>query len=233
VKSVLCLSGWGQNPQSLEPIFNSKQFFDFSLSSLDYSSFACFDSLQEKLTNHNNPNVLIGWSLGGQIATRLIAKKIFSPKLLILIAPPFQMIKDHNIKAGMSLQVFNEFYDNFTKSADLGLKKFSILTAMNDINSSKIAKTLDIKKDNHNQLSYWLEELKKASLFNVDFSKMPRTLYFHGAGDMIVHVAQHRYFLERIKDFRLEIFKNCGHAPHLSYIDEIRNIIKEEIDLYV
>ena len=50
---------------------------------------------------------------------------------------------------------------------------------------------------------------------------------------MIVHVAQHQYFLERIKDFRLEIFKNCGHAPHLSYIDEIRNIIKEEIDLYV
>lgn len=233
MRSVLCLSGWGQNPQSLEPIFNSNKFRELSISSLDYSILDCFDSLQKEIKNYNNPNILIGWSLGGQIATRLIAKKIFSPKLLILIAPPFQMIKDRNIKAGMSLQVFNEFYDNFTKSADLGLKKFSILTAMNDINSSKIAKTLDIKKDNHHQLSYWLEELKKASLFDVDFSEMPRTLYFHGAGDMIVHVAQHQYFLERIKDFRLEIFKNCGHAPHLSYIDEIRNIIKEEIDLYV
>ena len=233
MKSVLCLSGWGQNSQSLEPIFDSKQFFDLSISSLNYSSFACFNSLQEKLTNHSNPTILIGWSLGGQIAIRLIAKKILSPKLLILIAPPFQIIKDHNIKAGMSLQVFDEFYNNFTKSSNLGLKKFSILTAMNDVNSSKIAKTLDIKKDNHHQLSYWLEELKRTSLFDIDFSEMPRTLYFHGAGDMIVHIAQHHYFLERIKNFRLEIFKKCGHAPHLSYLDCIRNTIKEEIDLYV
>jgi pimeloyl-ACP methyl ester carboxylesterase len=58
---------------------------------------------------------------------------------------------------------------------------------------------------------------------------MPRTLYFHGAGDMIVHVSQSEYFQRNIKNFRLEIFKNCGHAPHLSDAERIKKIIVEEI----
>jgi pimeloyl-ACP methyl ester carboxylesterase len=59
---------------------------------------------------------------------------------------------------------------------------------------------------------------------------MPRTLFFQGAGDMIVHQNQVKYFQERIKNFRLEIFKNCGHAPHLSNIELLKKIIFEEIN---
>ena len=58
---------------------------------------------------------------------------------------------------------------------------------------------------------------------------MPRTLYFHGAGDMIVHSSQAEYFRERIKNLRLEIFKNCGHAPHLNDIEKFRKIAAEEM----
>jgi pimeloyl-ACP methyl ester carboxylesterase len=58
---------------------------------------------------------------------------------------------------------------------------------------------------------------------------MPRTLYFHGAGDMITHVSQVEYFRERFKNLRLEIFKNCGHAPHLSNPEGLKKIIVEEI----
>jgi len=34
---------------------------------------------------------------------------------------------------------------------------------------------------------------------------------------------------ERIKKFRLEIFHNCGHAPHLSDVSKFRDLVVEEI----
>ena len=56
-------------------------------------------------------------------------------------------------------------------------------------------------------------------------------LFAIGAGDMIVHTSQAEYFRQRIKNLRLEIFKNCGHAPHLSDVEKMRKIILEEVDL--
>lgn len=229
-KEILCLSGWGQKFDSLEIIFNDSIFDPFFVSSFDYSSLSSVEEFFSSIQSQNkNPEILIGWSLGGQLAIRLIEKKIISPKLLILLAPPFQMIKDSRIQAGMAKNTFDEFYKNFSQAPDQTLKQFAILTAMNDRHASEIARTLDIHDKNFEQLKFWLEELSRFSCFDVDFSDMPRTLFFQGAGDMIVHSSQADYFKQRIKNFRLEIFKNCGHAPHLSDVEKMRKIITEEI----
>ena len=58
---------------------------------------------------------------------------------------------------------------------------------------------------------------------------MPPVVYFHGAGDMIVHVSQAQYFKERIKNFYQEIFLQFGHAPQLSDVEQLRKIIAEKI----
>jgi pimeloyl-[acyl-carrier protein] methyl ester esterase len=234
-KNILCISGWGQKFDSLESIFDPNFFaqnlaFDLKISSADYSKFKNVADFFSSISSEN-PDIIIGWSLGGQLAIRLIEQKIFKPKLLTLLAPPFQMIKDSRVHAGMSQTTFDGFYKNFTDAPDQTLKQFAILTAMNDRNAKDIAKTLDINKDNFENLAFWLKELERFSCFDVDFTNMPQTLYFHGAGDMIVHASQAEYFKERIKNFRLEIFKNCGHAPHLSDVEKMRKIIFEEIDL--
>ncbi len=200
------------------------------MSSFDYSNLASTESFFAEIKSQN-PEILIGWSLGGQLAVRLIEKKILTPKLLILLAPPFQMIKDERIHAGMSQATFNEFHKNFSQAPNKTLKQFSILTAMNDQNAADIARNLDIRDQNFEQLKFWLEELSRFSCFDLDFTNMPRTLFIQGAGDMIVHASQANYFSERIKNCRLEIFKNCGHAPHLNDLQRLRKIISEEIDL--
>ena len=61
-------------------------------------------------------------------------------------------------------------------SPDATLKKFAILTAMNDRNAKQIAKNLDISGDNFEQLSVWLGLVKL--FFDFDFSKIPATLFF-------------------------------------------------------
>jgi len=226
-KTILCLSGWGQKFDSLEQVF-SESFF---VSSFDYSRLNGVEEFFAKIESQKlNPDILIGWSLGGQLAIRLIERKILQPKLLILLAPPFQMVKDSRIQAGMAKATFEEFYQNFSAAPTQALKQFAILTAMNDQNAREIAHTLDVGEKNFEQMKLWLKELERFSCFNLDFINMPRTLYFHGAGDMIVHSSQAEYFRERIKNLRLEIFRNCGHAPHLRDPERLRKIIYEEIE---
>lgn len=233
LKQILCLSGWGQKFDSLEFIFRESNFdpiFFGQISSLDYSKYTDVEKFFSEVKSSNcNPEIVIGWSLGGQLSLRLIERKILNPKLLILIAPPFQMVKSERIMAAMTQSTFAEFRANFVKAPTQTMKQFSILMAMNDRNASEIARSLGINEKNSAAFIYWLDELEKFSCFDLDFGSMPRTLFFQGAGDMIVHFSQAEYFKERIKDFRLEIFKNCGHAPHLSDIDSFRKIITQEL----
>lgn len=229
-KNIICLSGWGQKFDSLEYIFHDQRFDPFFVQSLNYSIFKdCDQFLADVAAQNLEAKMVIGWSLGGQLAVRLIEKQILKPQLLMLIAPPFQMVKDHNIAAAMAQKTFAQFRQNFASAPNKTLKQFSILTAMNDKNASQIAKTLDISKDNFDNLLSWLDELQRFNCFNTDFSKMPRTIFLQGAGDMIVHASQANYFQERIKDFTLETFKNCGHAPHLNDVDRVRDIIASQM----
>lgn len=242
-KKIICLSGWGQKFDSLESIFDPIFFGQnlvksaadetegqsFLVKSLDYSQMNSVEEFFEAAAREENPDILVGWSLGGQLALRAIERGIFRPKLLILLAPPFQMVKDSRIRSGMAKKTFDEFYRSFAHAPSQTLQQFAILTAMNDRHAAEIAKTLDINDKNFAQLKFWLKELERFSCFDLDFSKCPRTLFFQGVGDMIVHSSQSEYFAQRIQNFRLEIFKNCGHAPHLSDIEKLRGIIYDEI----
>lgn len=228
--SILCLSGWGQKFDSLQKIFDTKNFSNLKVTHFDYLKHFTFENcLFEISKNFFHSKILVGWSLGGQIALLATCRKILNPKLLILISPPFQMVKDDHIKVAMSIETFQKFFDNFCRVPELGLKKFTALTLMNNKHSDQISETIKINDNNSEQLKIWLKELKDFSAFNLDFSNLPRTLYFHGSEDVIVNISQSKYYAERIKNIRLEVFDNCGHSPHLNNVEKFRKILQEEI----
>ena len=139
---IVAFSGWGQKYNSLENIFANSSFDKINkkltINSIDYSKFFSFEDLLKNIHHlippDNSANIMIGWSLGAQIIVRLVAKKIFNPSLIILISPPFQMVKQclevsivnnqlkseiiarkdtqkpSRISAGMSIDKFNNFY---------------------------------------------------------------------------------------------------------------------------
>lgn len=226
---VLCLSGWAQNPTSLELIF-SKSNQNLEIINFDYSKYNQIDDLFFALKNSKiNPDIICGWSLGGQLAIRLIANKIFNPKLLILIAPPFQFVKSSKISAAMPESAFFEFRNNFAKSPDKTLKRFSILSLMNDKNAAELTSNLQVTDENHQNLIFWLDELEKFSCHEINFSDFPNTLLIHGAGDMVVHPNQAQIFKQKIPHLKLEILPNTGHAPHLGNLEKVREIVREFI----
>lgn len=230
VGEIICFSGWGQKYDSCEFIFDDIRYKNYKISSIDYSQFGSTELFFDYVKSLNiKAKAILGWSLGGQLSLRLISKNFIACENLILIAPPFQLVKDSKIQAAMSLEAFNQFRSNFAIAQSKTLKQFSVLTAMNDRNSSQISRNLDICDENVDNLLYWLDELNNFSFFNYDLSNIGRTLYFHGIGDMIVHISQMEYFKNSLKNIICKTYDKCGHAPQYSNIDDMRNIIFEFI----
>ncbi len=228
-KNIFCFSGWAQYYQGLEFLFQQKNCHLFSF---NYSAFSSYQQFLDNTNFSNNyPEIIVGWSLGGQIALRLIASKILQPKFLVLLAPPFQMVKDDNISAGMSIETAKNFYQNFAISPLQTLQQFSVLSSLNDSNSKEMLKNLHISTENQKNWLMWLGELYNFSCFQLDFSNIPTTIYFHGENDAIINIAQAKYFQERISDFYFYKMPNCGHAPHLNNSFFLSKIISQHCEI--
>lgn len=225
---ILSLAGWAQKPSSLNSVLSSA-FPDHEIINFDYSLFSsvseCFSAF-EKLSLKIKPKIIAGWSLGGQIAARLVAAKIFSPKTLILIAAPFQFVKTPEIAAAMPVNSFQTFRYGVSHNSVETLKSFSLLMMLGSKERSKeLADNLYLTEENKNNLLFWLDELKRFSCFELDFSDFPKTLIIHGEGDMIVNSLQAKVFAEKIANSQLKILANCGHCPHISNFEETKNFL--------
>jgi pimeloyl-ACP methyl ester carboxylesterase len=223
---ILSLAGWAQKPsslnQTLSPFSNKIINFDYSRFSNSKECFAELSNLKIK------PKIIAGWSLGGQIAARLIAEKIFNPEFLILFAAPFQFVKSDRISAAMPEASFDIFRQNFVQNSLATLEKFSLLMMLNDAKRAKeLALNLDLNEQNYHNLIFWLDELRRFSCYDLDFSNFPKTLIIQGAGDVVVNVSQAKIFAEKITNSQLKILANCGHCPHISNPNEIKETIDQ------
>ncbi|MES2677402.1 MAG: alpha/beta hydrolase [Pseudomonadota bacterium] len=225
---ILSLAGWTQKPSSLDPVFSSLSS-SYKIIHFDYSQFSSVEDCFAALKNLNiKPKIIAGWSLGGQIAARLIAQKIFNPEFLILFAAPFQFVKSPQIGAAMPEASFDIFRENFVKNSLATLEKFSLLMMLNDAKRAKeLAYNLDLNENNYNNLIFWLDELKRFSCYDLDFSNFPKTLIFQGEGDAVVNVLQAKIFAEKIAGSELKILANCGHCPHISNLNQVQQTLKQ------
>jgi esterase/lipase len=229
-KKVLCLSGWAQKSDSLNGLFDRSEEC-FEVVNFDYSRFENVDDFFGAISSLNiNPDLVVGWSLGGQLACRLIEKKIVTPKYLVLLAAPFQFVKDSRIGAAMPKKSYDDFYKNFVSKPDKTLKRFSLLMNINDKNAKDLANNLDINDDNHDKLAFWLKELEKFSCYDIDFEGFPKAMIVHGSEDMVVHFSQSKMFESKISGCELEVLRGCGHVTHIVHKDYLGNRLLEFIE---
>ena len=218
-KKITVISGFGQEPKALQNVFTNKD--TIGLNYLETKNFE--DLLTRDLKPYDN-EVVIGWSLGGQVAVRLIEKQILKPKLLILIATPFQFVQDK--------ETFKQFEYVLDENPEQAMAYLANLSTYNDNNPEDVLKNM-ASIENTDNLYSWLKELE-FSCFDVDFKDFPKTIYIWGEGDAVVnnhqrYTLQYKYFANKISDFKVEIIKNCGHAPHFSHKEDFLNIINEKI----
>jgi pimeloyl-ACP methyl ester carboxylesterase len=206
--NIVTFSGWGQAPDSLDNIAPNANH-------IKYRDFADVDSVFTSIANVKC-DVLIGWSLGGQLALRAVDNGVLKPKLIVLLATPFQFLSGKGFKSGMDGDTFHSFEMNFQNNPEATLEQFALLIAKNDSEAKRIITYLKAQpKQNPDKWAHWLEELRNFSCSKLNFTNMPKTIAIHGRDDTIVDVAQAGILHPLIADYTCHVFEKCGHAPHL------------------
>ncbi len=172
---------------------------------------------------------MIGWSLGGKIASLAIARGILAPKLFVQISSSFQFKPGAGLDISAGGQPSN-FHRIFSEKPDFARDLLSETMIKGD---SREAELRELIRQDQDHDSDWLRWIVNArfGMDDVDFREMPRMLIVHGQNDALVNAEQAALYEHRIPGSRLEILPKCGHLPHLHAPDRISASILEEWNL--
>ncbi len=231
---IIFLHGWGQSTQIWHQ--QVKHFSPLTRSyainlpghggSPDIATEAWLTHLQQEIQHHinthNQPTILVGWSLGGQIVIKLQQElKGLSGLVLVSTTPRFR--QHHDWMSGCSDEVWQGFSQAAeTQNPKLMQRFFQMMLHGDKLSRHAlrdIAKTA-INKDNPPTapaLQAGLSYLSDLDLRQNLTSITCPTLVVHGQQDVIVPVAAGQYLAQQIPHAELQIFEDCGHAPFLTH----------------
>ncbi len=218
---IVTLSGWGQPHDSLNIIAPNAHHFD-------YSHYANAPEIFENLARvAADADLVIGWSLGGQLAARAIAQGLIKPRKLALIAAPYQFVKSPALPLGMRRDLFDQFRDNLATDPERTLKRAWALVAMDDAREAEVAALIrqSAAKMPPRDWLKWLDELSLFSCHGLDLSKLPPTLLVQGGRDRVVFAEQAQAWAKALPDARLELWEAAGHAPHLHHPKALKALL--------
>ena len=208
--NILTLSGWTQPSDALAQIIPHAGYFDYSDYPNPESSFAGLAPFA------NVPHV-VAWSMCGQLALKAIQAGVLNPKKLTLIAVPYQFVADSRVKAAMDPLIFAQFRENYAHHPARSKTRFHGLIAKGDQHHARVMAALGHHREVEHTPRWlpWLDALASDSFYRVDLSRLPPSLIIHGENDMIVPVAQSKHLANALSCATLEVWPDCGHAPHL------------------
>lgn len=208
---ILTFAGWGQDDEAFASHFEGATPVYYMQQS-SYQDIAVAQA-----------DIVVGWSLGGQVALRLVSEAVLTPKLLVLLAAPFQFVEDN----AESRQQFEDFSTMFAAKPEATLKRFQLMVAQGDELAKEVRKQLVIQSKRQ-YLSYWLAELGAFSCKNIAWENVPQTLLMHGENDTVVNFHQAEQLAKLLPQSHVVKMVGCGHAPHLHNGKLVTAIIKEK-----
>ena len=216
------------------PGFGCSEFYKKDISSIKQSILVNYfiDAILKVIPANCS---LMGWSLGGAIATAMIGQYPSRFSNLITIATNPCFVKKDDWDFGMPSSIFNKFLKLFQGDPSVCLKKFHHLQRSGDLKEKKLSKFLqpsEIKKialfanstkKNHRHI-YWLRALKLLQEIdnrNVLKSLESPGLHFFGENDQLVnHRVAHEIILSN-PAHKIRVFEQRCHLIHISNAKEI------------
>ena len=218
---TLLLSGWAQPSNALQMLDPQALHFDYS----DYPPGA---EVMQKLTEFEDVECIVAWSLGGQLALNAIAESVLKPKHLTLVASQYQFVSDEHVK-GMDPLTFEQFRSNYIANPARTKTRFHALVAKGDSKASEIMKKLEhhAEVENTGRWLPWLDYLMTSPASGQSLKNTLKTLIVHGMEDAIVPCAQAQLLADQMPNARINIWQNVGHAPFLHDPERLRAEIAE------
>ena len=129
-KSILLITGWGGGTQLLEPLQHKLQQQGYVVELINIFNALDTDVLQQHVELAHRFDVIMGWSLGGQLATLLVQQleqQYAEQKTLITFASNPCFVAQPNWSTAMSQETFKQFKLSFQQDAVATLKRFGFL----------------------------------------------------------------------------------------------------------
>ena len=225
---ILTISGWAQKSDSLmravPPGYNAT-YIDY-LPCQDFAEMAA-----TLLSPFINTPIVMGWSLGAQLAVRAVAAGFLKPKLLVLFSAPYQYVNGGGIECGAPKLVFKAFSQVFKLTPKKSLQNFAEMMAGKEGHLKYVFETIEDNPERMKEWVRWLKILGEFSCETIDFEHFPRTILFHNEPDPVTPTDQSRLYHQHLPESLLEIIPIEGHAPHLQNISLVKAILEKEIGL--
>ena len=235
-KSLVLIHGWGGSPsvwQNVVPYFQQYyQVHNILLPGLSAQtpSWKNLDDYVLAVASQIPKNsIVVGWSLGGMIATRIAVQHPEKIQRLITLACNATFVERKDWPYAMGEKTFSEFFHGFEQYPDKTLARFIALQSMGDAQRKLVSSKL--KKFLPEQIDYreWLRALAILRDMDnrdlIDDIGIP-TLMVFGSHDTLVpcDVAEH---INKNKNITAQVIKNCGHAIHISNEEQFISLVQE------
>lgn len=136
---ILLITGWGGGAELLKPLHEALEQKGHSVERLNIFNALDGDILQQHVEIAVKYDVIVGWSLGGQLATLLvdqIQQQYAEQKVLITLASNPCFVAQADWITAMPVETFMQFKQSFEQDAITTLKRFGLLVCQG-ANSAK------------------------------------------------------------------------------------------------
>lgn len=219
---IVLMHGWGCNSgiwESLIPYLN--KYADIITLDISYQ-YKNVDDCCEAIAKHlPDACVLLGWSLGGMMATRLAGLYPLKIKGLITLATNVSFVADRQWPDAMGSDVFAAFSESFASDPKKTLLRFSLLQVKGDADSKKQLAYLKKYSTNDEDLLTGLEYLSAMNNAKIlpDDVTCP-AIFIFGEKDFLVPLSA----VNKIKNMiskNQEVVIVCGRGHVLPFINDI------------
>jgi len=175
----------------------------------------------------NSDCVVIAWSVGGLIATRL-ARHTDKLKAIIFIASTPCFVNKEGWLNTIDKNSINDLQIKLLNNPMAALEYFAGLMAHGDVSSKKTNRVIrhNLANEKHSTiLSSWLIELQQTDQRN-DFASLNiPTQFLLGENDALVNPRIEKQIKQLSPNTQCSVFRDCGHAPFISKPEETFKII--------
>ena len=137
---ILLITGWGGGAELLKPLHEALEQKGHSVERINIFNVLNDDVLQQHVELAVEYDVIIGWSLGGQLATILvnqIQQQYAEQKVLITLASNPCFVAQADWMTAMPVESFMQFKQSFEQDAITTLKRFGLLVCQGTSSAKK------------------------------------------------------------------------------------------------
>ena len=139
-KKILLITGWGGGAELLKPLHEALEQNGHSVERLNIFNALDDEVLQQHVERAVKFDMIVGWSLGGQLATILvnqIQQQYAEQKVLITLASNPCFVAQADWTTAMPIETFFAFKQSFEQDAITTLKRFGLLVCQGTSSAKK------------------------------------------------------------------------------------------------